>query len=489
MTAHEPDEPRDFLARCVPATTGNPVLEEVRDRSSNAVLAVYRLLKTGIVHAADNQALHQTVEQSHAIIQEFTAAVGAPLAITFAANTAFANGQLVRASRRIYELIWDLQRLLQRCDASEVVFEPEVGPTELLRLAVTTAQTLREASQRDGLLRAEIPHVRVRRIDPVLVRRERDEELEIRERILRFYASALLVMRKFFDEVAQGVVPLPHRIKRVAQRLVTLAEAGDPTMLGLMTMIHAHRDDAGRALQAAILAVALGRELTNDRVSLARIALAALMADAGRVRLAGSAGRDRLVPLGDEDEAAVPAMTSAVNLATGGVNPPAALRTVLGHEATWLEREELLGPLHGRELPPLLASRLLRLVRAVLDRLAPRDTSLPLAPMDAIAAAAALPDGDPVLLRLLVRALGIIPVGTVVEFETGEWAVVVAASSHPEAFDRPQVKLLTDRQGRALEQPKLVDLGASSGARVHPRISHILPPANTKFNVTRAFVT
>jgi hypothetical protein len=489
MSGRAHEEPRDFLLHCVPATTGNPILEEVRDRSANALLGVYRLVKTGIVHAADNQALHHTAEQTHAIIREFTAAVGSSLSITFAGDTAFANGQLVRASRKVYELVWDLQRLLQRCDVSELVFEPEVGPAELLRLAVTTALSLREASQREALLRANIPNVLVRRVDPVLGRRENEDEVEIRERILRFYASGLLVLRKFFDEVAQGVVPLPHRIKRIAQRLVTLAEAGDPTMLGLMTMLHAHRDDAGRALQSAILAVVVGRELTRERVPLSRLAMAAIMADAGRVRVAGSAGRDRLVPLGDEDEAAVPALTNAVNIATGGVNPPAALRTVLGHEVTWMEREELLGPLHRRELPPLVASRILRMGRAVLDRVAPRDTSLPMSPMDAIAATAALPDADPVLVRLLVRALGIIPVGTVVEFETGEWAVVTAASSNAEAFDRPQVKLLTDRQGRALEAPKLVDLGASSGARVHPRISHILPPAHTKFNVTWAFVT
>lgn len=479
---------RDFLAYCEPATTGNPVLEEVRDRSANAVLALYRVAKTGMVHAADNQALLQTCEQSLGILQDFAAAVGSAFALTFAGDSVFVNGQLVRASRKIYELINELRLLLKRCHVTEVVIAADVTQDDLLGFAAVMSSTLRDSGARTGLLDAKIPHVVVRKVDPTLERRENEDALEMRERILRFYAAALLVLRRFFDDVAQGVVPLPHRIKRIAQKLITLSESADPTLLGLITMTHAHRDDAGRALQTAILVVALCREITTDRVALARIALSALMGDVGRVRIAGTQGRDRLVPLGDADDMAVPALTAAVSVATGGVSAAAAQRAVVGFETTWIEREELLGPVHGRERTTLIASRLLRLVRSVLDRLAPRDTTPPAAPMDAVAAAAELGDVDPVLVRLLLRALGIIPVGTVVEFETGEWAVVVGPSANPEALDRPRVKLLTDREGHALDPPKLVDLGSSGDVRQHPRISHILPPTQTRFNVTRSFV-
>jgi hypothetical protein len=482
-------EGRDFLALCVPATTGNPILEEVRDRSANAVLAIYRVVKTAIVHAADNEALLQTVERSHEILQQFTGAVGAPLALTFVGDTAFVNGQLVRAAKRSYELVWDLQALLRRCGVSEVVLDPELSAEELHRFGVTASVAIREATERRALLETPIAHVTVRQVDPLLEQRENDGDLALRERILRFYAAALLVLRRYFDEIARGVVPLPHRVKRIAQKLVTLSESGDPALLGLLTMTHAHRDDAGRALQGGILGCVLARQITDDRVTLSRIVMAALLADSGRVRIAGPAGRDRLVPLGDLEESAVPAITSAMLIATGGVNVATAHRTVACHEATWLEREELLGPLYARQRNAFVISRILRLVRAVLDRLAPRDTSAPLGPMDAVAAAAELPDMDSILVRLLVRAMGIIPIGTVVEFETGEWALVVGPSASADAFDRPTVQLLTDREGRALDLPKTVDLGAKTGARLHPRISHILPPDQTKFNLTRSFVS
>jgi hypothetical protein len=482
------DAPIDFLAGCVPATTGNPILEQVRDRGANAALALYRLVKTAMVHSADNQALLQTATQSQEVLSDFAAAIGNSVSITFAGDSVFANGQLVRASRKVYELLWDLRKLLQKCEVSEVVIDPLATPHDLLGFAALTATCLRDPARRGALLSTTMPNVAVRKIEPVLQRSEREEDFELRERIVRFYASSLLVMRRFFDDVAQGITFLPFRAKRVSQRLVTLSETNDPTLLGLMTMTHAHRDDAGRALQTAILAVVLAREITTDRVALSRLAMAALVADCGRVRLAGKEGRDRFVPLGDTDNAAVPAATSAVNIATGGVNVASAFRTVVCNETTWMEREALLGPLYNRQKNSLAAARILRLVRAVLDRLAPRDTSAPMTPTDAIAEVATLPDVDPVLVRLLVKAFGLIPVGSVVELDTGEWAVVLAPSSDMGALDRPRIKVLTDRQGKALTHPVTLELDAPAAARALPRISHIIPPAQVKFNVTRAFL-
>jgi hypothetical protein len=37
--------PQDFLAHCQASTTGNPLLEQIRDRSSEAALAIFRLCK------------------------------------------------------------------------------------------------------------------------------------------------------------------------------------------------------------------------------------------------------------------------------------------------------------------------------------------------------------------------------------------------------------------------------------------------------------
>jgi len=358
----------------------------------------------------------------------------------------------------------------------------------LLALGAAVAAGVRDPAHKGDLLAAQIPHVLARRIDSTLMEQEDDSDQPLAQQILRCYAVALMVMRQFFDAIASGATVLPHRVKRLAQRLVVLTQSGDSATFGMLAMANAHRHDAGRAVQAALLSLVVGRQITTDRVALARLAMAALVAEAGRVRVAGPERRDRLVALPDSAEVTVPATTAAVGIATGGINIQNAERVVVAWEATWLERTNLLGPLYGGK-SALPQAQILRLVRRLLDRLAPRDSSRPLSPIDALEAIASEPGVDRALIRLLVRALGVIPASSVVEFETGEWAVVIGPSKNPEALHLPLVRLVTDRSGRALDTPKEIDLGRATQARTFPRIVNIIEPDRARFNVTKPFLT
>ncbi|HEX4352868.1 MAG TPA: hypothetical protein VHZ95_08145, partial [Polyangiales bacterium] len=256
------------------------------------------------------------------------------------------------------------------------------------------------------------------------------------------------------------------------------------SLLSMLTLANAHRDEAGRAVQTAILCLVVSRKLTTDRTVLAQIAMAGLVADIGRARLAGQKN-DTYVQLGDEAERAVPALTSALCIASGGVNVQNALRTVSTFEAAQLERQALLGPLYKRQMAPLIQSKILHIVRALLDRMAPRDTARSLSALDALAAVSQLPTVDETLFKLLVQALGVLPTGTVVEFETGEWGIVVGPSQNRSAVARPRIKLITDRSGQVFAKPKEIDLGApSKGGARFPRIASIIEPSRARFNVS-----
>ena len=480
-------ESQDFLAHCVAATTGNPLLEQIRDRSSEAALAIFRLCKNVLVHAIDNEAVVHTIEQTQQILTSFAQEIGSGVALTFAGDTVFVCGQLLRASRQIYEATMQLGQLLEKCNVSEVQFDPGVTSPEVRAFAAAFATAARDPAHRQYLAEAKLSHVNVRHVDAILTRKSDDEELPPHERIVRMYATALLVMREFFDDIAAGKTVLPHRVKRLSQRFVTLAETGDPALLGMTSMANAHRDDAGRAVQAALLTVLVARQIIRDRVTLARMAMAAMMAEVGRVRVAGPEGRDRFVPLAEADELRVPSATSTVCLATGGLNPSNALRTVVSTEVNWIERRALLPPLYlGKS--PLPQSEIIRAVRRLLDLLAPRDSSRSRSPTEALEQLAADPTIDRVILRLLVRTVGVIPAGSIVEFETGEWAVVIGPSRNLAAVHLPVVRLVTDRKGRALATPKELDLGAPTEGRQFPRISGIIDSARAKFNVSRAFM-
>jgi hypothetical protein len=475
----------DFLAECRASDSRNQALEDIRDKGAEVILAVFRLLKNSLVHAVDNQAVVLTARETQAFMRDFAAMVGGYVSITFVDDTIFVCGQLLRASRSIYESALEVGKLLATCNVSELSCTVDMTEQNLLELCQAFSIASRDPGKRGYLLEAKLQNVAVRAVDSSLQSKDdEDSHLPPLEQALRAYASGLVVMRQFFDKIARGKTVLPHRVKRIAQRFVALAEDNETGLLSMLTLANAHRDEAGRAVQTAILCLVVSRKLTNDRTVLAQIAMAGLLADMGRVRVAGNKN-DTYVQLGDDAERAVPALTSALCIASGGVNVQNALRTVTTFEATQLERQALLGPIYKRQMAPLIQSKILHIVRALLDRMAPRDTARALSALDALAAVSQLPTVDSTLFKLLVQALGVLPTGTVVEFETGEWGIVVGPSQNRAAVARPRIKLITDRSGQVFAKPKEIDLGTpSKGGARFPRIVGIIEPSRARFNVT-----
>jgi hypothetical protein len=473
----------DFLAACKATDSRNKALEEIRDKGAEVILAIFRLVKNSLVHALGNKAVQTTVKETHGIITDFASTVGGYVSVTYVDNTIFVCGQLLRASRSIYESAMEVGKLLAIGGVSEVSFTGDLTEADLLAFCDAFSTAVREPTQRSRMLEAKLNNVIVRQLDTTLQGNQEDEDLPEMEKTLKAYASALVVLRQFYERIAQGKTVLPHRVKRVAQRMVSIAENDEGALLAMTTLANAHRDEAGRAVQAAILVIVAARRLTHDRNALSQLAMAALMADVGRVRIAGSSG-EKLVQLSEDVEKVVPALTSSLCISTGGVNIQNALRTVSAYEATHLERQALLGPLYKRAMSPMIQSKILFVVRQLLERLAPRDAARAMSPLDALASLAGQPNIDELVYKLLIQAIGVMPTGTVVEFETGEWGIVVGASTNRAALARPRVKLITDRAGQVFTKPKEIDLGAPSQGRRFPRITGIIEPSKARFNVT-----
>jgi hypothetical protein len=71
---------------------------------------------------------------------------------------------------------------------------------------------------------------------------------------------------------------------------------------------------------------------------------------------------------------------------------------------------------------------------------------------------------DPALVRTLLRMLGKYPPGSLVELDTGEYALVLGPGRGAQPLNRPRVLLLTDDEGYEIEPFLAVDLGER-----HPR--------------------
>lgn len=111
-----------------------------------------------------------------------------------------------------------------------------------------------------------------------------------------------------------------------------------------------------------------------------------------------------------------------------------------------------------------------------------------MSPLDGLSAIAGQRNIDQTAYKLLVQAVGLLPTGTVVEFETGEWGVVLGPSKNPTAVAKPRIRLVTDRRGDVVDRARVVDLGETSAGRKYPAITGVIEPSKARFNITSMLV-
>ncbi|WP_437757274.1 DnaJ domain-containing protein [Sorangium sp. So ce1389] len=437
--------------------------EQARDLAASVVQALFRLVKLSTLHSIDNQAMVRQVEETVSLIQDFGQRSGHNVSILFTRGSVFVSGQLLKANRAVYEGALELGDILSRCGYSEIGVAKDVRASDLYALASALAEALR--SSKPALVDRPAPRVRLRAVDEAVLRREVaiDREVDEAAAIVRTYATAIVIIRRFYDDLRQGRYTLRQGVKRITQRLVDLSANETPAFLGVTALRNQNHDDAGRAVNTAILSLAMARQITGDVVLLQRLSMAALLFDIARPRLTGVAkgGSSGLVPqLSEQQDADVPAGTAAVLTALGLVNEPSVMRTVVAYEAHWVRRQAALGPVYRGLRQPTLQARILATARAFNDLLTAAPGEAPLSADEAIAKLEqeAADPADRTVLRLLVGALGIFPTGTLVELSTGEVALVVQTPAHPARYSQPRVRLVLDASGGPIGRAIEVDL-------------------------------
>jgi hypothetical protein len=440
--------------------------EHARDLGANVVLAIYRLAKLAQFHDLQNKAFQRQLEQTHAAIMEYGLRAGTNVCILFAEKAVFVSGQLLKGDRATYEQASELGGIMEWCGGAELLIQRDVTAPELHQFAEAISVALRSA-KREGYSPPS-PRIRLRAVaDAARVRGFEVEVLSTEQRVVRTYASAIVIMRRFFEDLGRSRYVLPRRIKRVAQSLVDLSDGSTPAFLGVTEVRNQNHDSAGRAVNTAILAVTMAREVTQDRVLLAQIAMAAMMHDVGRPRAAAlSAGRRPgeaalAAKISEDSEDKLAAGTAAVLTALGRVNEPTIMRTVVAYEALWLRRRRFIGPLYRSLRLPTLHAKILQIARRYNDLLTPEPGLSPPSPDFAVATLAdEMPDAaDRTILRMLVAALGFFPAGTVVRLTSNEIAEVLASPPLRVApLNMPVVRLVMDADGGVLDRVVEVDL-------------------------------
>ena len=215
------------------------------------------------------------------------------------------------------------------------------------------------------------------------------------------------------------------------------------------------------AISCAVWAAVLARELGLPEQDINRLALACAVMDLGKLRLP-SAPWNSSQPLGGEsiDAMRLHVEASLDALKKGGVDD----RVVLAAVETHHERYDGSGYPHGLDGVKIpVAGRVAGIVDSYDAMISVRPYASIMSSYQAIQELYRQVDKQfqKELVEYFVKAIGVFPVGSIVELNTGEVGIVVAQSMH--ARLKPKIMLILDENQRPRRNLLIVDLAAQEG--------------------------
>lgn len=436
-------------------------------RQETFVLTLFRLFKLATMHDLNNQAIGRGLSHAAQTFSEIFARESTDLSALFTSENVFINGQPLKASRNTYESVLELGRLLERTGFNELRLGRSVSRDDLSQMLEHFTLFRKDPPGNRSVQLTR--NVRFKHVDPTFILGENEGELTIEERVARIYTSALVIMRRALEALAEGEYRLMNTIKRVAQSMVMIADQDPGALLSALGQRPDRDDPATVAVHTAVLSTVMARSLSRDLTTLSDITTSSLMVHAGEQRLR-ALNRIEDDPFGDalpaaltsSDQKRVPVSTSAVTALMSGLYLRSQRRMLMSYEAQWLEREDELGPLYRGKLPPSLSAviiaksfRFQQLLAFDIAAQRPRTPDETLAILVQESATAA----DKLVLKLLCTTLGLYPKGTQLQLSSGAQAVVASNHELPVLYDRPLVYLVSGPGGVYL-QPRFVDLAS-----------------------------
>jgi len=263
--------------------------------------------------------------------------------------------------------------------------------------------------------------------------------------------GTLSAVEALFEAIRNGAAPELAPVGAAVDNLAAAVIANPDAPMWLARM----RSDLPRpirhGLAVSLYLMALGRSIGLQRDGLARLGLTGLLADAGKARLP----RALLEKPGMLSPAEHTVVKEHVRLglealARGGDLPSEIVQGIAQHHER-LDGSGYPKGLRGDEIG--LWGRMTAIADSFAALLSARPYAEPSAPQDAMMSLYEWADSsfDEALVEQFVQAVGIFPVGSLVELSSGEIAMVMAHNRIRRL--EPRVLVLSDAQRTPLERP------------------------------------
>ncbi len=307
------------------------------------------------------------------------------------------------------------------------------------------------------------------------------------------YARAAAAVGDLAQNTRAGGTVSFKQAKRAIQNIVELMMQDESTLLGLTNLRCHDQYTHNHSVNVSLLAMALGNRAGYPKVELADLGLSALFHDVGKCAIA----LDLLNKPGEFTQEEWTIMRSHPTegvftlVKSRGINNVPARMAAASFEHH-MNYDYSGYPKLSVPWTQSVASRIITIADCydamTSSRVYRRE---PMSPANVLKFmfGKSGQSFDPVLLKLFVNCVGIIPIGSLVRLESGPLAVVVKPAKDKENAERPTVKVITDEDDAPLEQGPEFDLTEQDGAGSYRHsILQLLDNTEYHFDTGRYFV-
>ena len=288
----------------------------------------------------------------------------------------------------------------------------------------------------------------------------------------RTYAQSVKVAKDALGDLRLGKAVNVRKVKRAVQGIVDQVLSNESSMVTMTTLRDFDEYTFTHSVNVCIFSVIIGQRLALDRLQLYELGLGALFHDVGKQRVDVDI-INKPTGLTDEEWGELmehPTEGLLILFQMQGFADVPYRQMLMAYEHHM--KTDLSGyPENKRAREPTLFSRIVSVADAFDAGTSVRSYQYEPWPPDAVLQE--MRDNpkrgfDTLLVKVLITATGVYPVGTLVILDTHELAVVSQVNPDPELLHRPKVKVISDPVGLPLAEPVTLDLADDDPATGAP---------------------
>jgi len=434
-----------------------------QEEGKKVLTAFYAALRSLKLYPVENLTVQQALEELHQMIGRVLDREGS-LELRVVGDFFFLNDTRLRLDLTNFSTFGSFARALNIHGLGGI----EVGPAvEREEWAPFLSLLLRDGAEEapfeafsERLASTPVRHIEVRS-----ERRAIEEELseeEAMEAAKRTYAKSVAVVRDVLGDVRLGRAVNVRKVKRAVQGIVDQVLSDEPSIVTMTTLRDFDEYTFTHSVNVCIFSVVIGQRLGLTKLQLYELGLGALFHDVGKMRLDPEI-INKAEELDDEEWTHLRQHPTEGLLELFDFHGFAEVpyRQMLIAYEHHMKVDGTGYPKSRREREPSLFPKIVAVADGFDAGTSVRSYQYqPLSPDKVLEEMRDNPSRgfDPLLVKALINATGVYPIGTLVILDTLELAVVSAPNPDEEQLHLPRVRVISDEMGVPLAEPRELDL-------------------------------